>query len=476
MQHPRPAAAILLRSIAAALMTLVAASVAAASESQPERVPATLEAVGVRLTLPPGAQVMREDAAIGTAIVALDGAAAPSWSLRILAIDPTVEPPTAGRQVSELALARLQTDPRARIAAERPVTVSGRPGRVAFIEEGGIGDQPGGVLAIGCFELQVGMVLVSGRGRDLATIDRVVGDLFDSVSTRDLQDVAAERGDRLAAAAATIGRLDRSRLLPLVGMSQWYRIWRPGSDGDEQEIGCMRVEVLEARAGEIEPGRAPNDFNTEEREMGLMVRITARFPLSATVARNSQGLHWMAWDGSKERWSLRTTSSDGRNSQSTAITGVRAPRTAAQPGGLLTVLVATEPARTAPAPPSVWSVPEIYLSQPLRWVLGEFLHAADTPPATLTWYCVDAGSAEPQLSLRTDTWTPIESGYRLTSSIRPGAPEVVSIHDAEGRLRTRTSSDGTRTEAIALEDLIARWRAKGLPTGSLEKTASRPRR
>ncbi len=443
-----------------------------------EPVVATIAAAGLELTLPPGTMVGRRETATGTAVTAIDGGSPPTWSLLVQEITAGVDPPLPRRQLEQLLEPRRLVGDGIDVVEERRVEVDGRLGHVIRLLEGE--DRPDrhvGLALVLRDADERSMVLFSIRARDEGTLERMLDAILSGTRLRAPDEISDERGDRLAAGGELLERMDEARLRSLVGTRQWYRTYRADPEsGEEVEIGCMRVEVLEGLRGLVDPGREPRAYSMAEREPGLVVRVTGQFPVREGVVRTSQATHWMAWDQSEEQWSVRATVTDGRRTDSEALTGVRAPRTAASPRGSITVVTARERGRGATEPPAIWPVPEAMLSQPLRWLLGELMVLTEAEQRTYAWYAIDASDGRPDLTYREDRWRAAADGdgFVLESRPRPTTAPTLSRHDAEGRLVLRVTPEGIRTAPIELEALHRLWRSKGLPTGPL--TAEEPTR
>ena len=292
---------------------------------------------------------------------------------------------------------------------------------------------------------------------------------LDTVRLDDPAVVVSARRARLDAGRAFLDSLSPDRLRLLVGRRQWYRHYLPPrvtGRGADTELGYYVVEFAEGPLGAIDPNRDPARYDPSERVAGLLVSVRGHYlEGTAGLTYDSEALYWVAWDRSEEAWSIRGTRRAGRATQSEAQTGIRTRRSTSDPAGTITVIASRLDGTTRDQ--QSWRVPDVYLSQATRWALGALLPRDVGPsnePHTFGMYCFDATSTELAVSLRTDTWEPLDasrSRWRLTSQARGDAPKVVSIHDAAGRLRRRTWPNGAVAEATELEALQRRWRPLG---------------
>ena len=228
----------------------------------------------------------------------------------------------------------------------------------------------------------------------------------------------------------------------------------------------MQAEVLEAKLGALNPGRSEENYDPEEHQLGMLIRVHGRFVESAErgIYRDAEMLYWLDWDQSEERWAIRLTRRQGRASQSEAHSGVRTARTLGNPRGTITV-VTTSVDGSNPKP-TTYKTPAVYLSQALRWMLGRLL--AGEAAQSFDWYFYD--SVESALVLRSDQWAPAGDGsqnWMLRTTPRPGAAATVSIYSPTGEFVRRTSPDGSISEPITLAELHRIWRSKGLETGKI---------
>ena len=172
----------------------------------------------------------------------------------------------------------------------------------------------------------------------------------------------------------------------------------------------------------------------------------------------------MAWDQSEELWNVVGTHRQREASRSESETGLRLAASVGQPKPVLKVIRAEDYERTSQ--PYEWPVPEVYLSQPLAWLLGKVLPKDISEPREYAWYYYNTQEDEPSLSRRVDQWRPVQQGagkWMLTTQLQPDADPIVARYDKDGALVKQVRPNGVVTEPTTLEELRRIWRSKGLP-------------
>ena len=252
------------------------------------------------------------------------------------------------------------------------------------------------------------------------------------------------------------------RLQTLVGLRQWVRIYRPatGANGTDQELGYALLNIEEGSKAAVQSG----DTQVGQ-DQGLLVTVQARLVVDAqrSIYRDSIGLYWMAWDQSEEIWSVRGTQRQGAAEISEAESGLRVARTTGNPRPELIVIRAGRESNTRT--PSRWTLPEVYLSQPLGWILGRLLPTTPDAEGEYCYYFYDYTSESPSLSRRLDHWAPAQDGtgqWVLTSRLSPTATTSTARYDADGTLIEQRTADGVVTVPTTSAELDRIWQAKKL--------------
>ena len=399
-----------------------------------------------------------------------DRRAEPAWSIRIHGITSSLPDPSAGAEVDRYLRQLEGSRTRFRVISNETVTCGSVAGRLCYLEQ----EVPGGGPVItGWLVLPSGprtFVVFSIRTspEHLPRLQDVLDASFATISLRTAEELAGLRQTRLEAGRALIESLTAPRLAPLVGLSQWFRIYRPGEGGTERELGYSRIEVVAAKKGTLNPQRREREYDAGEHAMGLQIRVQGRIAIdpSRGVYYDSIALYWMAWDQSEEAWSIRGTHRQGKATRSESETGIRPPASAGAPRPKLTVIKSSSASFSRD--PYEWTIPEVYLSQALGWVIGHLLPKDDPQPREYGYYFYNYANAEPKVSLRVDRWAPADDGtgnWVLTARLSADSAPARSVYRPDGRLLIRERDDGTVTVPIDRQQLRRLWQRKGLVLG-----------
>ncbi len=255
--------------------------------------------------------------------------------------------------------------------------------------------------------------------------------------------------------------LTPDRLKKLIGLRQWVRIYRPASaaNGTDQEVGYALLNVEMGNKEAVQSGD-----KQDHQEDGLLITVQARVVVDAerSVYRDSIGLYWMAWNQEEEIWSVRGTQRQGEAELSEAESGLRLPESTGNPRPELIVIRAGRESNTRT--PSQWKVPNVYLSQPLGWLLGRLLPTTADAVGEYCFYFYDYTSESPTLSRRLDHWAPAtdgSGGWILTTRLNPTAPPTTARY-LDGVLIDQQTADGVRTVPITSAELDKIWNTKRL--------------
>jgi hypothetical protein len=354
-----------------------------------------------------------------------------------------------------------------RVLDNEPVTYGQTPRQLCFLEQ----TSPSGeTFVAGWLVLPRGprtfvVLAIRTTPEHLPRLRPILDTSFSTISLRSGEEITRLRDQRLEAGRRFLESTTAEKLKSLVGRRQWFRIYRPNPGGGEQQLGYSFVEVIAAKRGSLNPQRSEDQYDAGEQEVGFTVRIHGRIVLDATQASyyDSLAVYWMAWDQSQEAWSIRATQRQGDKERSESETGVRPPAGPGQPRPKLTVIksVGTSYRRD----PYEWVIPDVYLSQPLAWLLGELLPRDRDEPLELATYAYNFTNAQPKVSLRYDHWGPAEDGSRtwvLRSQLSSDSAPIRAVYGPDGGLIRRQRSEGTVTEPITLEQLRRLWTRMGL--------------
>ena len=228
----------------------------------------------------------------------------------------------------------------------------------------------------------------------------------------------------------------------------------------DQEIGYALLKIEIGNKESVQTGDKQN-----EQEEGLLVTVQARIIVDAerNIYRDSIGLYWMAWNQSEEIWSVRGTQRQGAAELSEAESGLRLPPTAGNPRPELMVIRQGRESNTRT--PSQWTVPDVYLSQPLGWLLGRLLPTTPEAEGEYCFYFYDYTSTTPTLSRRLDHWAPVNdrSGqWILTTRLNPTATPNTARYSDQGILIEQRTADGVVTVPVTSAELDRIWNDKKL--------------
>jgi len=404
----------------------------------------------------------------------------PRYILRISRLIASVPESSPSAQMDEFiksVSARPASETTFAVRERRELQLSGQPAGLLYttLTEGTGEDEVAAVQ---------GYLIVQTEANEFIVISSLVGEAdfkevaalldrsYRSITLIRSEDVAKARAARMEAGQHLITGLDedalRRALDPTTAKGQlpaprWYRISRNLADGTVQEAGYMTMTVLEGSQGDANPDRKPAEWTSEEKELGMLVRIQVRMLMDqeGTTLADTDSRYWLRWDRAREFWTSRTTGRRGRASHTNSQLGLRQAPSRAQPRPVIEV-ANVDPSQSA-SEPKRWPMPEVgYLSQVEALVLPRLLpNTATAVDYGFYWFDPRSG----RLAQRLDKRTPVAGGFLLATQPTLEAPAAEQVFDARGILQKRESEDGTVIEAIAPQSLLDLWRRKGLPTG-----------
>ena len=433
--------------------------------------PVSIDPLGLQMNLPLGASVAVEKFGDRTAANISDNPAMPTWSLRIQAMTSTLQNPTPAAQIEDLLRELRSNNERFTALTNEPVRISGLDGHLCYLKRTApSGEQYiSGWLLLPIAEREMMVLSLQTLPDYFEQLRPTIDASFQTISLRSLEEIAAERKTRLEAGQAFLQSITPEQLKSLVGLKQLTRIYRPASTqtGAPTELGYSLLEVLEAKKGQLNPERHEASYDADARQLGLMVKVHGRVVVDAdrNIYYDSLAMYWMAWDQSEEAWSVLGTHRQGDATQTEAETGVR---NAALPGTAPRLTVIKADNATNYREPHEWLVPDVYMSQPIGWLLSQLLPKDITAPQEYSYYTYNFASRTPHVSQRLDIWAPARDGsdtFTLTTRLSSDAAPVTAIYTRSGDLVRRIHSNGVITEPVALEELRRLWRAAGLQLG-----------
>ena len=438
-----------------------------------ESTPLEADALGLRMHLPAGAAVVAEKSNGQLTLSVSDDPATPTWTLRIQMLVSTLTHPTASAQIDDLMREFAQTRQSVEVISNEQFQAGSRQGQLCYIKRKLRGDQqviagwlllPTGANTFMVFTMQT-------LPEHMPRMQPILETSFKTIELRNSDELSSERKSQLEAGREFIASITPDKLRSVIGLKQSFRIYSPaGPNGaGETEHGYSLLEVLEAKRGALNPERAESTYDTSERKAGIMIRVQGRIAIQPErdLYYDSIALYWMAWDQSEEAWSIRGTQRQGEAEQSEAETAVRTPYSPGGPPPHLTVIKADRTSNSRE--PYEWEIPEVYLSQPLGWLIGRLLPRNVTEPVELKYYSYNFANRKAQISLRTDQWsraTDGAAGFQLLTTLASDTPAITSLYSAQGDLIRRVHPDGSVTEPATLENIRKIWKGKGLNTGT----------
>ncbi len=411
--------------------------------------------LGLSINLPPHSTVVQRPGDAGSHFMIRDGAATPTWSLKI--DSPEIPGSDAAVCLQTLLDSRISTTPVDPATIALLETPQGRPMASVWTAETASNGQPVSLAWLvapqslnRCLVLSV---VTTAQADERAVFEQV----FRSVK---LTDRAADKGsvdDQFKAGQDILKSFTEKHLRGLVGTSMVIRVYDPTSDVP-REIAYGTLDATEQPRSAIrsQGGRV----NAGDDEPGLLVTSHLRF-----AENPDEGVYldrvqrcWVSWDLQREAWADSVTRKVGDDRTGQLEIGMKSPPTLGVPRGQLLVIREDETHGTR----NTWTlVPEQpWLPRALRWLVWE--HSPQIRPDRVAWHVWDESTITPRLTVRRDVWDPELSGRRCWSWAGiDGLPTALSF-DAVGRWTRATRPDGTIIEVSDTDTVTSRWKAAGL--------------
>ncbi|MHC5114769.1 MAG: hypothetical protein ACYTGP_10110 [Planctomycetota bacterium] len=474
----------------AALTVLLAAAAPPATAQTPSKPadfarmglevqPLQVESLGLTFH-PPASSTFHMQRLEGRATINLvDGSEVPTWSIRVQPIVSALARPSPAAQVEQMLENWKRAGKPADVISNEVVTLGSATGQLCYVRQLSTTGEAviSGWLMLPLDERELLVFAIQTLPDDFGRTRALLDASFQTIQLTPLSDVALSRKLRLEAGAEFLAAATEERLRSLIGRKRWYRYFRPAAvtgASTDAELGYYLVEFSEDKLGAIDPGRPESNYDPTEQTLGLLVHVHGHYLEAQTESTyDSQAYYWMAWDQSQEAWSVRGTRRHRGREVSEAMTGIRTPKRAGDPYGTLTII---NTGVSSNREQKSWRVPDVYMSQPIRWALGTLMPRARGSMLHMNTYSFDNSAGRMSLSLRSDEWTPSTSGagrWRLVTKASNDAPEIETIFDDTGSLIRRTWAQGPVTELIELRDLHRLWQRKGLATGKLSEASTR---
>lgn len=430
--------------------------------------PLDAEAVGVRMRVPSGTAV-RIDRTAGTNYLLSEGVDAPSWRVRISGLTASRADTTARSQCDDYLEDLRKRGQKFEVISSESRPISGREAHLVYLgvplEGGGRGVMGSLVVpnAPDSYAVFSMVILDAEFARVRALLDRC----FATIEVKDLVKAAGESADLLVRGAEVLTRIREDTLRGAIDPSpRVYRMWRPDPSGTDpaakKDFGYMVVRVREGAQGEVDASKNPATLKGEDADRGLVASIDARVVVNddPTHTVDAQSRYFVRWDRASEAWSIRTTERQKRANRSSAQTGLRLAPSAGAPRPKLQVITASRDGMTRE--PQEWQVPPVYFSQAELIVIGELL-PRDPGEDRIEFKDYAFDQRDIKLPQRRETWTRIDTGWRLETQQGSAPAKIVQEFDGKGKRVRRVDVDGSVTELIDLQDLRKLWKSKGFP-------------
>lgn len=235
---------------------------------------------------------------------------------------------------------------------------------------------------------------------------------------------------------------------------RWERMYRPATSGrpsDDTEVGYRRIQLREGTRNEVDKRSGKNASG----DRGLIVRMDARF-IEGRQIIDSASIFFVSQDKASEVWSIVMKVVADKSAKP-----VTHSEAGARDENLMTIRVESEG-----RPPKTIS-PQIggdgYLSRVEAFLLSSMLVKKGIP-AIYGSYSYQ--SQVEKVAFRRDVLEqPKEEGgaWTLTTRLIEGQPEQVSTFDANGGLLRTTLPNGIIAEPTTGQELLSLWKSKGLP-------------
>ncbi|MEX2217894.1 MAG: hypothetical protein WD749_03965 [Phycisphaerales bacterium] len=454
--------------------------------------PFRLEAVGLTLRLPAGAQAQTSRAADQQSVQVVPAGPNPDW-LFTIQTPQSRNTETTARAVAEDVLEQLKrsvgelnrtvdakgtlteklVSTRAQVIEEvRDLTITAepqhtRPAARFYVRLPGGDKRPAIIRGYTVFRTEPGRFVTFDLTTTEPAFARAKQAYETSIATARFVDAGAmlaARGAAVEGGIALIGGLSPAEFDATVNRmkDQWYRLSRraPGApELDTEEIGYRRVRAWRGKRGEIDPTKTPGRFKGPDHQEGYLLRIDARVLSEGNIV-DTVGVYFMAPDRSEEAWSLQTAVRTPDRAKPFTASEI-----GARTGPAMSVVItgdAREAKRIEPLVPR-----HGYLNQLEAFLLPQLLIGRQKP-AEMGFYAYN--SERESIALRRDVLGQPDArgNWQITTRMREDADPQVSVYNAKGDL-TQTAfkpdPDGRvrMWTPITLQRLADLWRAKGLP-------------
>lgn len=280
---------------------------------------------------------------------------------------------------------------------------------------------------------------------------------------------ASARGRALAAGRELLQTLTPEaidRALP--AERTWFRLFRPAGTGDpsdDAELGYRAVRIWKGRKAELNGPSGRELPPTPDNPEGYLSEVLARVLITDAghrVVVDSRALAFMTLDRSSEAWTVSTAIQDPRQRRPSiyAETGARDARgisvSITEPGGLPRVI-------------RPFLDGDVYLNQVETHLLPRLLlnAGAEREYAFFAYRSQGESVSLRRDLIRRDPDAP--TGWLIRTRFGEEGEPQRTLFGADGTPIRTDLPDGTVWEPVTFDRLMAIWKGKDLPTGSISR-------
>lgn len=236
---------------------------------------------------------------------------------------------------------------------------------------------------------------------------------------------------------------------------RWFRLYKPGINGDDAEVGYMRFSAKNGQRGDIDPDRPKTSWGVADRQDGYVLNIDMRILQEGRVI-DSRGGYFMTTDRQHEFWNVKTgiKAAVGEKPLISTELGARDELS-------MSVSIKATGAEDRTVKPILQS--DAYVSRVDSFLLPQILvrSRVATEFGFYTWQ-----SQAERVRYRSDVLEPNAEQpgtWKLTTRFADEATSQVSIYNENGDLIRTTMPEGVVWEPITFEKLLKLWTDKKLP-------------
>ena len=325
--------------------------------------------LGVRLPVPPMADIMQRPGDGGSAFLLREKGSKPTWSLKVESVE--LEEPDASSSLRAILRDRLP-EATAEAANITTIDLDGREAAQVWLTYTGPSGTPV-VLGWLAAPQVLGHCLLLGAVTTPEAAARVQPLIQKSFTDSRLID-RANGNDRLRTdldhGRDLLKSLSENSLRSLLGRHYVLRVFDP-TGAEDREVAYGTLDVSEAPRSAVRSRPGPS--SKAEEEEGLLVVTHLRFieNAEADIYIDRVQRCWVSWDLQRETWVDSTTRRDGKMRTGSMEVAIREPPSVTSPRGQLLIIRQDEAHGTR----DTWTlVPtDPWLPRGLRWLVRDLL-------------------------------------------------------------------------------------------------------